>query len=73
MNYSGEYGKITLNTYAWRSAAMKKIGIVTDSHSSLSPAGAALLGVHVLPMPFDVDGQEECMRGSAELLGTVKY
>lgn len=36
---------------------MKKIGIVTDSHSSLSPAEAALLGVHVLPMPFDVDGQ----------------
>lgn len=36
---------------------MKKIGIATDSHSSLSPAEAALLGVHVLPMPFDVDGQ----------------
>ncbi len=37
---------------------MKKIGIVTDSHSSLSPAAAALIGVHVLPMPFDVDGQD---------------
>lgn len=36
---------------------MKKIGIVTDSHSSISPAEASLLGVHVLPMPFDVDGQ----------------
>lgn len=36
---------------------MKKIGIVTDSHSSLSPTEAALLGIHVLPMPFDVDGQ----------------
>ena len=37
---------------------MKKIGIVTDSHSSISPAEAALIGVHVLPMPFDIDGQE---------------
>ena len=36
---------------------MKKIGIVTDSHSSISPAEAAMMGVHVLPMPFDVDGQ----------------
>lgn len=41
---------------------MKKIGIATDSHSSLSPAEAALLGVHVLPMPFDVDGQS-CLEG----------
>ena len=37
---------------------MKKIGIVTDSHSSISPAKAAELGVYVLPMPFDVNGQE---------------
>ena len=37
---------------------MKKIGIVTDSHSSISPAEAKVLGVHVLPMPFDVDGQD---------------
>lgn len=37
---------------------MKKTGIVTDSHSSISPAAAALLGVHVLPMPFEIDGQE---------------
>ena len=37
---------------------MKKIGIATDSHSSISPAEAALIGVHVLPMPFDIDGQE---------------
>lgn len=36
---------------------MKKIGIVTDSHSSLTPVEAARLGVYVLPMPFDVDGQ----------------
>lgn len=35
---------------------MKKIGIVTDSHSSLSPAEAQRLGVHVLPMPFTIDG-----------------
>lgn len=37
---------------------MKKIGIVTDSHSSISPAHAKLIGVHVLPMPFEVDGQD---------------
>lgn len=37
---------------------MKKTAIVTDSHSSISPAEAALLGVHVLPMPFEIDGQE---------------
>ena len=36
---------------------MKKIAVVTDSHSSISPAEAAALGVYVLPMPFDVDGQ----------------
>ena len=37
---------------------MKKIGIVTDSHSSISPAEADMLGVHVLPMPFTIDGQD---------------
>ena len=37
---------------------MQKIAIVTDSHSSIPPAEAALLGVHVLPMPFEVDGQD---------------
>ena len=37
---------------------MKKIAVVTDSHSSISPAEAAMLGVYVLPMPFDIDGQE---------------
>ena len=37
---------------------MKKIAVVTDSHSSISPAEAAMLGVYVVPMPFDIDGQE---------------
>ncbi|MBQ8200251.1 MAG: DegV family protein [Clostridia bacterium] len=37
---------------------MKKIGIVTDSHSSISPAAAKELGIHVLPMPFTIDGQD---------------
>lgn len=37
---------------------MKKTAIVTDSHSSISPAEAAMLGIHVLPMPFDIDGQD---------------
>lgn len=35
---------------------MKRIGIVTDSHSSISPAQAKELGIHVLPMPFMIDG-----------------
>ena len=37
---------------------MKKIAVVTDSHSSISPAEAAMLGVYVLPMPFGIDGQD---------------
>ena len=37
---------------------MKKIGIVTDSHSSISPEMAKELGIFLLPMPFYVG--EEC-------------
>ena len=37
---------------------MKKIAVVTDSHSSINPAQAEMMGVYVLPMPFDIDGQE---------------
>ena len=37
---------------------MSKIGIATDSHSGISPAMAAKMGVRVLPMPFYVE--EEC-------------
>lgn len=37
---------------------MKKIGITTDSHSGITPAMAADMGVMVLPMPFYVE--EEC-------------
>ena len=37
---------------------MKKIAVVTDSHSSINPAEAAVIGVHVLPMPFTIDGQD---------------
>ena len=36
---------------------MQRIGIVTDSHSSLSPALARELGVLLLPMPFIIDGE----------------
>ena len=32
---------------------MKKIAVVTDSHSSIPLAEAAMLGVYVLPMPFE--------------------
>lgn len=37
---------------------MKKIGIVTDSHSSISQKLANELGILVLPMPFYID--DEC-------------
>ena len=36
---------------------MKKIGIVTDSHSSISQEEAKKLGIFVLPMPFYIDGE----------------
>ncbi|MDR1737024.1 MAG: DegV family protein [Oscillospiraceae bacterium] len=35
---------------------MKKIAIITDSNSGITRAEAARLGVHVLPMPFLMDG-----------------
>ena len=37
---------------------MKKIGIITDSHSSITKEEAARLGVTVLPMPFYIE--DEC-------------
>ena len=36
---------------------MKSIGVVTDSHSSITQAEARRLGIYVLPMPFYIDGQ----------------
>ncbi len=36
---------------------MKAIGIITDSHSSISQAEAETLGIRVLPMPFYIDGE----------------
>ena len=44
---------------------MKKIGIVTDSHSSISQEEAEKLGIFVLPMPFYIDG--ECFYESVTL------
>jgi DegV family protein with EDD domain len=35
---------------------MKPVGILTDSHSGISQALAAQLGIGVLPMPFDING-----------------
>ena len=35
---------------------MKKIGVVTDSHSSITKEEAKRLGVYVLPMPFTMEG-----------------
>lgn len=37
---------------------MKKVGIVTDSHSGISQEEAKKLGIYVLPMPFYME--EEC-------------
>lgn len=36
---------------------MKKIGVVTDSHSSITREEAEKLGVYVLPMPFTMEGE----------------
>ena len=36
---------------------MKSIGIITDSHSSISQEEAANRGIFVLPMPFYIDGE----------------
>lgn len=35
---------------------MKKIAIVTDSNSGITPKEAEILGCHVIPMPFIIDG-----------------
>lgn len=37
---------------------MKKIAVVTDSNSGLSPEQAKALGLYLLPMPFTVNGVE---------------
>lgn len=37
---------------------MAKIAIVTDSNSGITQAAGKALGVYVLPMPFDIDGQQ---------------
>lgn len=36
---------------------MRKTGIITDSHSSISPELARELGIYLLPMPFIIDGE----------------
>ncbi len=36
---------------------MKRVGIVTDSHSGITQKQAAEMGILVLPMPFYIDGQ----------------
>lgn len=36
---------------------MKKVGIMTDSHSGISPTEAECIGIKVLPMPFYIDGE----------------
>ena len=37
---------------------MQRIGIIADSHSSLTPELAHELGVLLLPMPFTIDGKD---------------
>ena len=36
---------------------MGKIAIVTDSNSGITRSQAEKMGVHVLPMPFYINGQ----------------
>ena len=36
---------------------MKKIAIVTDSNAGISPEEAKKLGIHLVPMPFIIDGE----------------
>ncbi len=36
---------------------MSKVGILTDSNSGITQSEAKELGVHVIPMPFYIDGQ----------------
>ena len=36
---------------------MKPIGIITDSHSSITQEEAKTLGIRVLPMPFYIEGE----------------
>ena len=35
---------------------MSKIAVVTDSNSGITQKQAVQLGVHVLPMPFTING-----------------
>ena len=35
-----------------------KIAIVTDSNSGITQEEAQKMGIHVLPMPFTIDGNE---------------
>ncbi len=37
---------------------MTKTAVVTDSNSGITQADGKALGIYVLPMPFDIDGQE---------------
>lgn len=37
---------------------MARVAIMTDSNSGITQAAAKELGVHVLPMPFDIDGRQ---------------
>ncbi len=36
---------------------MRKVAVITDSNSGITPAEAAELGVSVVPMPFFIDGE----------------
>ena len=37
---------------------MNKIAILTDSNSGITQVQAKEIGVHVLPMPFFIDGEQ---------------
>ena len=37
---------------------MKKVAVMTDSNSGITQEEARLLGIRVIPMPFNIDGEE---------------
>lgn len=57
MKYNeGIMGKIWILQSILKEEHMKKVGIMTDSHSGISQQEANALGIKVLSMPFYVDG-----------------
>ena len=50
---------------------MSRIGIITDSHSSITQDEADRLGIKILPMPFYIGG--ECYYGMMFYKNTIIF